>query len=486
MRPSIQQKKQRKYVPILAFLGLYTYLAFTRLGGFTLEDLPRSVYGLMTLQFEHLHPNVGAMAFDIAVIALGGTLFWLAFFAQFVLPTQSMRDRISSIARLFSLLLGGRGPAIFIHNGRIIEAKQHKKRKGAGVILLDTASAAVLHDKSSFTRAVGPGLVFTKRGEKIAGTVDLHTQERRLGPLPNENPFEEQAKKESDKDYRARQKRRLQTSGLSRDGVEVVPNIVAVFRLEAEPTEGGTQFGYNPTSVWRAVAHEAIVPDADDGGSIRRVSWEWLPTQIAADVWREYLRKYTLNELFDYSEAKSSVEPSEVTPTVLEHIIQMINLRMKKAIVEEYDDLGKRTGRRIPSREYVSIRERGIKVIQVRVNNIRLEKDPIEKRLVEQWKNTWLDRAKMEEELIRREREVEKYKGQVAALSEFADRASLTLYKHIAHPQGTTDQPETAAQSLEHLVQGTIDGILADPVHHERLASEEQDLREIIEWLRKQ
>ena len=57
--------------------------------------------------------------------------------------------------------------------------------------------------------------------------------------------------------------------------------------------EGGTQYGYKPESIRLAATKEGIVPM-----HLRDVRWFELPAYIAVDVWREYLGKFTLDELF--------------------------------------------------------------------------------------------------------------------------------------------------------------------------------------------
>ncbi|MDH5508553.1 MAG: hypothetical protein OEZ02_15130, partial [Anaerolineae bacterium] len=289
---------------ILAASGMYITLTY-RLGGISYEDTMYAVGNLMFFQFDQISPNIRALIFDLLFIGVGGMVFWLAFFGQFVLPVQSLQERGEAVLRLLALLGNDRGPALFIRDGDVIEAADKKGRSAPGVIILDTASAAVLHNKSSYTRAVGPGLVFTGRGESTAGTLDLHTQVRGLGPKDGtENPFAERLKNEKEDDFKARQERRLQTSGLTRDGVEVIPNITAVFRHQSTPGQGNTQFGYNHNAVWRAIAFEAINPDAPSDAESRRVAWDWLPVHMAADLWREYLRKFTLNELFEFTKGQ--------------------------------------------------------------------------------------------------------------------------------------------------------------------------------------
>lgn len=204
--------------------------------------------------------------------------------------------------------LGERGPALFIENGRLLEREREELRYGPGVAILDTASAAVFRTRHAFTRPAGPGIVFTSRGEYPAGVVDLHQQSVSLGPLEKEgvkeDPFVPKTDGEDDEGYRQRQERRYETSGLTRDGVEVVPNVSVAFKLDSVPGEGKTQYGYDPQAVWKAIAGVGIHPDVEPGSDQRYVAWNWLPGHIAVDLWREYLRKYTLDDSLPFQPLK--------------------------------------------------------------------------------------------------------------------------------------------------------------------------------------
>ena len=145
---------------------------------------------------------------------------WVAFFSQFVLPLHKTSDRVQAFRRLIRYMLGVGGPATFIENGEERKHAGETDRKSSGVMILDTASGAVLSNGVSFTRRVGPGLVFTAANEHLAGSVDLHRQILPippLGPEGIEDPFPLKKPDEDPDDYQNRQIRRLETSGLTRD-----------------------------------------------------------------------------------------------------------------------------------------------------------------------------------------------------------------------------------------------------------------------------
>ena len=114
---------------------------------------------------------------------------FLLFFSQFVLPVLNLPERIKAFERLFLYILGDHGPAFFIENGELRERRIDRSKSGPGVIILDTASAAVLRTPTKYKGAIGPGIAFTEREEIIAGIVDLHIQSQLVGPHQEEDPF---------------------------------------------------------------------------------------------------------------------------------------------------------------------------------------------------------------------------------------------------------------------------------------------------------
>jgi len=260
--------------------------------------------------------NLGYIFVD-AIIFGFGFYIWLAFFAQFVLPVRTLRERQQIFDRLLTHLSGWRGPAIFVRDGKQIKRIGEEKRKGPGVIWLDSASAAVTRKAASFKKTIGPGVHFTWKGEYIASTVDLHPQAQGLGPRESEDPFASQKEGQSDDEYNQIQKRRMEVSAWTRDGIEIVPNIKVVFKINASPAKGdqkGSRFGFNADSVRRAIIGEGVNPGAPSGASRHRAAWNQLPALIAVDLWREYLSKFTLAELFEASQPTTKPKPAGPDP----------------------------------------------------------------------------------------------------------------------------------------------------------------------------
>lgn len=265
------------------------------------------------------------------ILFVSTLLLWIAFFAQFVLPVRTFEDRQKIFDRLLTYLSGGHGPAIFIRNGEQIKREGEENRKGPGVLWLDSASAAVTRTATKIKQTMGPGVHFIDSGEFIASTLDLHTQSDSVGPKASDNLFEEQGDMDED-EWKQIQERRKQVSGWTRDGIEIIPNISVSFRVRTGfPKEGklGSRFGYrigntpkdklneeeDKKAIRDAILGEGIHPNEQPDSLRRRVAWNEFPASLAVDVWREYVSKFTLDELFKAEQVVPAPEPKAPQPT---------------------------------------------------------------------------------------------------------------------------------------------------------------------------
>jgi hypothetical protein len=272
-------------------------------------------YGWQIFRMGGLRANLVELFIDLACVFPLLLILWMAFFAQFVLPVHTVRDRQKIFERLIVYLFGAHGPALFIENGKIKEHSGERLRRGPGVLWLDSASAAVTRTPVSIRQTIGPGVHFTDAREYIAGTVDLHVQSQTIGPKESDKPFETKGADQPQEEWEQVQDRRKQVSALTRDGIEVIPNISISFRLNTGfPQEGksGSRFGYrtgvtkrdklnekkDKEAIQKAILGEGINPIAVLDSPRRRVAWNELPGSLAVDVWREYAAKFTLDQLF--------------------------------------------------------------------------------------------------------------------------------------------------------------------------------------------
>ena len=379
--------------------------------------------------------------------------FWLFFFAQFILPVRKFSDRVRMFEHLQLYALGTHGPAVIVENGQIRQREGEQRRHGPAIIWLDTASAAVLRTPTFFTRTVGPGVIFTHFREYIAMPVDLHSQSQSMGPKDEEgdNPFK--AGKD-DPDYEGTQKRRWETSAMTRDGIEVVASITINYgiNLPAESFKNPqTPFGYSEQNVYNFVRNN--------------VTSEIIGLMVV-DIWREYVRRFKLSQLFETPE-------SESTKTVLQAIIAMVNDRLGKAKVNEMDEFGRLTRREVDSLEYHRIQAMGIKLS---ANFRRLWFDPdVEQKLISAWTSNWLKSAEKEHDQVERQRALRMRMGQEGALLEFAQSASQEISVQFPHGR---------SEALELLMHGVLRGSLRNATLQRRMTSEANELSDLIQWLR--
>ena len=292
-----------------------------------------AIYGWQIWRMGGVQASLLDILFDLACVFPALLILWMAFFAQFVLPVRTFRDRQKIFDRLLTDLSGGHGPALFIENGEIKEHSGERLKKGPGVVWLDSASAAVTRTPTAIKQVLGPGVHFIDKGETIAGTLDLHTQSQSLGPKESDKPFDAKKEEQTDEEYQQVQDRRKMVSALTRDGIEVIPNISVGFRVDTgfpKENEPGSRFGYrtgitrkakeneekDKEAIRKAIIGQGINLNYLPDSTRHRLAWNELPASLAVDVWREYVAKFTLDELF--SPTQEVPAPPKKTPQPVE------------------------------------------------------------------------------------------------------------------------------------------------------------------------
>jgi hypothetical protein len=302
-------------------------------------------YGWQIRRMGGVEASIFDIVLDLLCLFPLLLLLWMAFFAQFVLPVQTLRDRWKIFSRLLTRLAGAHGPALFIENGIIKEHSGERLKRGPGVVWLDSASAAVTRTPVAIKQTMGPGVYFIETNEYIAGTIDLHIQSHSIGPKETDRPFDAKSDSQTDEEYNQIQDRRKQVSALTRDGIEVVPRISVTFRLDTGfPKSGrpGSRFGYrkgvtkqdraleekDKEAIRKAILGEGINPMASPDSPGHRVAWNQLPVLLAVDVWREYVAKFTLDELFMPTQVMPAgiAQMPQPTPEEIAHLHQPIRV----------------------------------------------------------------------------------------------------------------------------------------------------------------
>jgi hypothetical protein len=408
--------------------------------------------------------------FILILILTGITIFFLFFFSQFLLPVLTVDKRIKAIQRIFLYIFGDHGPAIFIENGELRERRIDRLKNGPGVIILDTASAAVIRTPVKYKGAIGPGIAFTERNDNIAGVVDLHTQSLNVGPRQEEDPFSLVQKGESKAAFEARISRRDESLAITRDGIQICVNFTVKFKLDSNPGEGNSAFGFNPTAVERAIIGQSINFEKPDDNPDRVVSWKWLPIHLVLDIFREYISKYTLNELFPLSRMDTNV---------ILHITEQMKQRLTQSNYQLIDNYGKKSNETVYSKEYDLLKKRGIRFLDIVITNLRFPQS-IEEELQNRWKTSWLDIANKEKKIVEQEQALQSIAGQNQAIMDYAYGST----KHL----GSISEFKVlgSKELLISLLKGNLDTISQDPEFSTYLTSEYKDISDLIEWVRSQ
>jgi len=391
------------------------------------------------------------------------------FYSQFVLPVQTPQDRQEIFSRVNGFT-GSRGPILFVKNGRVIKHEGETDKKGPGVIVLDTASAVVMQTSTQIVGPAGPGIRFTKPPEKITRGegVDLRAQWQFIGPLVSEQPFLNPAPSSDPKKYH--ELRRHQTAGHTRDGFEIAPTISIKFRIKRPihtdvPSESGviSQYGYDAASVLNAVSREVIELGTSENKR-NRMEWHRLPAHLVVNLWREYVRKFKLEDLFT-AEGASGLQ-------VIEGIIKQ---RLTKPEVSGMTDNGTLTNAAEDSLEFRQLEELGLEIMDVRIHNIVF--DPaIEEQIIKNWNAEWTKIAKREEDQLN-ERET--------LIETAAHNDALKTFARIASQKFTdaTIPTQDIFTTIQNLIEPIREKILLDGRASKQMDDEIKKLDDIGKWL---
>lgn len=417
---------------------------------------------LLKIQPDLLTSAASFLVDIIVVLVLSDR--WVYFFSQFVLPVKTPQERHEIYHRVNS---GADGPALFIKNGEVVLRAGEEKKRGSGVILVDTASAAVLRTDTEIRDTIGPGITFTRRGEYIAGTVDLRTQFQAIGPIPGDQPFAPPT--EFNKQYVSVQKRRQETSGLTRDGFEVVLGISIKFSVQ-KPEAGVedpdaqviSRYGFNREAVEKAIVRKMV--QVGNGDNAVHLPWNRLPAHLTINLWREYVRKFKFSELFT-SEKVSGLQTIE----------EMINRRLRQMKVVELSDTGIPTTGQTFSPEAQYLFDRGIQVEQVKFHCLYF--DPaLEEKIIQAWETDWLGNAKKEQKQLEEWEALIDTSAREEALKSFAELASRPFF--------TKPRPsQNPYSTLQLLFQEVKSSVVADHNVQSNLEDEIRKMDDFLKWL---
>jgi len=388
------------------------------------------------------------------------------FFAQFVLPILNPEDRQKIYDRV-KVYKSGRGPTLFVKNGRVIEHEGEEDKRGEpGLIVLDTASAIVLRTDTEITGTAGPGIVFTDEDEYVAGSVDLRLHWQFIGPLMDDQPFFYPMPLTNQELYESLEYRRKQTEGLTRDAVEVSPTISIKFSIKRLtkniPTESGvtSYYGFDTDAVESAVTHEVINLEKNK----KPMGWYKLPSHLVINIWREYIRKFKLEDIFTTGEISG-----------LKTIEDMINKRVTQEWVMVMNDNGGPTDKQMPSPEYKKLQEHGLQVTEVRIHNVMIDPKK-EEQIIQKWDVEWMNMARKEQKFLSEKERLIETTAREYASKDFAKIAASKF-------DTTSEKYEDRYKTLMKLIEPFKEAILENSQSNEETETQLKKLEEIWKWL---
>lgn len=312
---------------------------------------------------EVKYNSMRMILFDLDLLMMT-LILSLSLASQFVLPVEEGVDRILAIRRLLGYALGERGPVTFVEEGVARQAYAEDRRPGPGVFLIDNTSAVVLRTNTAFTRAVGPGVVFTRPGERCAEALDLRRQVRWVTSPTNHKDANAEAE--------------VHSGAVTQDGISVSAEISITFILdpghEGSPREGRLAdkppFEFNRASVERAVYAHTF-------GELGDVPWTQIPALLVSDVWREEIKQWSLNDLLSHP-------PDQVQP--LDQIREALQTRLMPPSRKDFQSDPNKSVQL--SRELEILKARGIRVLDISITDLRLPRSIQHERAL-RWRETW-------------------------------------------------------------------------------------------------
>jgi hypothetical protein len=384
--------------------------------------------GVITLALYAYEPPLNLFSYVLDIIAfvalyLGG----LVIMSQFVLPVQTTADRRRVLEHFLEYGFGGRSPIVFVKEGRLVARKDELKLEGNGVALLDPYSAMVLQRESAprgqpLVRAVGPGVVFIRGGERIVAALDLRKQTRSL-PV----------------------------KALTKDGIEVTASVNVTFGLSLDPARSSDEQSaavldrnrparqFDAERAFRAVYGTAL-------GEKQPVEWTELPTQVAAEIFRNLMAECTLDSLFQPTLANADVYP--------------------------FSDFQAKLGQQV--KEAAVLKERGLIIFSAGVSAPKPPREVLNQR-VKLWQSRWQRAAY--QRLAAVDSEIMKTMGHWRA------RAQEQILKDLQ--AALAQNPDTSRQAIALMMARTLQNAARDPATRRFLTQDTLGTLDALEdWLK--
>jgi regulator of protease activity HflC (stomatin/prohibitin superfamily) len=327
---------------------------------------------------------------------------WLA--GAHILPIMPDRESLAHARALLRHFVSGQKTLMaVVREGKLVPGPDGKPRtgEGFGAVLIDSTSAVALVTNTGLSRVTGPGLHFTRRGEKIGPVVDLRPQAR---------------------------SKEIETQ--TRDGIWVKFKVIVRFQIDgvvARKVQDIDQkqerwpepYVWSPRQVARALGLERV-------GVEQRVRWDEIALNEAIKRSHTYISEYTFDEL---------TEPRNPLVNRRDEIRQKLDAEVKAALARS-----------------------GIKVIDVKLGQFQPRDEEVVKQRLDSWQSELNRRKKVVEaegeaesrrqlELARTQAQMDTMTRMIEALDASwragANNADLIALRFLEVLEGLAKDPET-------------------------------------------
>jgi regulator of protease activity HflC (stomatin/prohibitin superfamily) len=253
---------------LVLITGLSSIVAF-RFGGKREAWLRLSILSVLTVTLAVLGFRWSGWPGILVLPALMHLFFWtsIALVARYLFPVTSARQWFQATGVLASFIFDCHLSSYHIDRGEIVHTirGQLMTRWGSGVLLIRPGSAAVLETPTRFSRVLGPGVHFLRRGEYVKRPIDLHIQ--------------------------------LRTDvvkATTKDAVPLELPVFCLFRIKPDQSSRPARdFAFSEDNLRQAVyGPEGISKDGD-------YRWDRYAFEVVITRFREILARIRLDQLFD-------------------------------------------------------------------------------------------------------------------------------------------------------------------------------------------
>lgn len=469
-------------------------------------------------------------------------LFQTFSFAQFILPVKTWPDRFRAFERLLRFGISrGRwhGPAVFIQNGERIGTYQELEKHGPGVAFVDLRSAITLDKRTgkkkklspasleypenthyigrddpykSKVRTFGPGLVFTGKGEKIHGTVDLRIQSRSRKEVLADTKDGIQVKTDvsctftigqppdildvclcgenGDRimviewdDLSSTGEKRIK--GFSdeldeRDEEEIRTFILShpdPSKVISDVPSGHFPYAFDPYRVEKAVYSETSVQDPAIASRPPFKKWSDWPQDVAAEKFRILLAQWPYLNLYTPDDPKKY--PMKDFKRKLSQEVRNTGILAYRVIALR-DDSQLQIGKNYYTRDLIFfpsrnlnrsdvLRDRGIKVLSTGIGELEPQKQDVRDRMRNSWKSAKQREADM------------KYADHSLEVARVTNQARIrTQQNMIYHLAKILENQEHPREALAMLIYQELEAAAANPETRKLLS---EDTLSVLTWI---